>query len=219
MEDEYNTGKGTADQVGVKATDDTTLEVTLAGPCPYFLELTAGPTYMPVEQKIVESNKDWATDVKTLVSNGPFKFTDYKIKDQIVLEKNENYVSKNDVKLNKLTMKMVTEPTSAWASYKSGQFDMVYDVPEPEVEAALKDGSATQFKDLSTDYININISDKAKEINPDAAKVLSDVRIRKAMSLAIDRTAITENVIKNHPTPAHGFVPESILDADGKSFC
>jgi len=216
--DEYNTGKGTADQVGVKATDDTTLEVTLAGPCPYFLELTAGPTYMPVEQKIVESNKDWATDVKTLVSNGPFKFTEYKIKDQLVLEKNENYVSKNDVKLNKLTMKMVTEPTSAWASFKAGQFDMVYDVPEPEVEAALKDGSATQFKDLSTDYININISDKAKEINPDAAKALSDVRIRKAMSLAIDRTAITENVIKNHPTPAHGFVPESILDTDGKSF-
>ena len=216
--DEYNTGKGTADQVGVKATDDTTLEVTLAGPCPYFLELTAGPTYMPVEQKIVESNKDWATDVKTLVSNGPFKFTDYKIKDQIVLEKNENYVSKNDVKLNKLTMKMVTEPTSAWASFKAGQFDMVYDVPEPEVEAAIKDGSATQFKDLSTDYININISDKAKAVNPDAAKVLSDVRIRKAMSLAIDRTAITENVIKNHPTPAHGFIPDSILDADGKVF-
>jgi len=215
---EYNTGKGTADQVGVKATDDTTLEVTLAGPCSYFLELTAGPTYMPVNQKIVEANKDWATDVKTLVSNGPFKFTEYAIKDKIVLEKNDNYADKANVKLNKITMKMVTEPTSAWASYKQGQFDMVYDVPSTELEAAVKDGSATQFEDLSTDYININISDKAKEINPDAAKVLSDVRIRKAMSLAIDRKAITDNVIKNHPTPAHSFVPPSILDTDGKTF-
>lgn len=215
---EYNTGKGTADQVGVKAIDDTTLEVTLAAPCSYFLELTAGPTYMPVNQKIVEANKDWANDVKTLVSNGPFKFTEYKIKDQIVLEKNENYSDKANIKLNKITMKMVTEPTSAWASYKQGQFDMVYDVPSTELEAAVKDGSATQFEDLSTDYININISDKAKEINPDAAKVLSDIRIRKAMSLAIDRAAITENVIKNHPTPAHSFVPPSILDPDGKTF-
>jgi len=215
---EYNTGKGTADQVGVKATDDTTLEVTLAGPCSYFLELTAGPTYMPVNQKIVEANKDWATDVKTLVSNGPFKFTEYAIKDKIVLEKNDNYADKANVKLNKITMKMVTEPTSAWASYKQGQFDMVYDVPSTELEAAVKDGSATRFEDLSTDYININISDKAKEINPDAAKVLSDVRIRKAMSLAIDRKAITDNVIKNHPTPAHSFVPPSILDTDGKTF-
>lgn len=216
--EEYNTGKGTADQVGVKATDDTTLEVTLAAPCSYFLELTAGPTYMPVNQKIVEANKDWATDVKTLVSNGPFKFTDYKIKDQIVLEKNENYSDKANIKLNKITMKMVTEPTSAWASYKQGQFDMVYDVPSTELEAAVKDGSATQFEDLSTDFVDINVSDKAKEINPDAAKVLGDIRIRKAMSLAIDRTAITQNVIKNHPTPAHSFVPPSILDADGKTF-
>lgn len=216
--EEFNTGKGTADQVGVKATDDTTLEVTLAAPCSYFLELTAGPTYMPVNQKIVESNKDWATDVKTLVSNGPFKFTDYKIKDQIVLEKNDNYSDKANIKLNKITMKMVTEPTSAWASYKQGQFDMVYDVPSTELEAAVKDGSASQFEDLSTDFIDINVSDKAKEVNPDAAKVLSDLRIRKAMSLAIDRTAITENVIKNHPTPAHSFVPPSITDADGKTF-
>ena len=87
----YNTGKGTADEVGVKATDDNTLVVTLAAPCPYFLELTSQPYYYPVDQKVVESNKDWATDAKTLVSNGPFKFTDYKMKDQIVLEKNENY--------------------------------------------------------------------------------------------------------------------------------
>lgn len=215
---DYNTGKITADQVGVKAIDDTTLEVTLEAACPYFLELTAGPTYMPVNQKVVESNKDWATDVKTLVSNGPFKFTEYKIKDQIVLEKNENYSEKDKVKLNKVTMKMVTEPTSAWASFKQGQFDMTYDVPSTETEAALKDGSAVQFPDLSTDFVDINVSDKAKEVNPDAAKVLSDVRIRKAISLAIDRTAITQNVIKSHPTPAYSFVPEGIPDADGKNF-
>lgn len=98
---------------------------------------------MPLNQKVVEANKDWAKDAKTLVSNGPFKFTDYKIKDQIVLEKNENYTDKDKVKLNKITMKMVTENTSAWASYKSGQFDMVDSVPTSEIVKAVQDKTAT----------------------------------------------------------------------------
>ena len=86
----------------------------------------------------MKANKDWANDAKTLVSNGPFKFTDYKIKDQIVLEKNENYYDKDKVKLDKLTMKLVSEETSAWASYKSGQFDMVDTVPKSDVQGSCK---------------------------------------------------------------------------------
>ncbi|MDR3596156.1 peptide ABC transporter substrate-binding protein [Clostridium sp.] len=216
--DEYNTGKGTADQVGVKATDDTTLVVTLAAPCSYFLELTATPTYFPVDQKIVENNKDWATDAKTLVSNGPFKFTDYKMKDQIVLEKNENYEAKDDVKLDKLTMKLVAEDTSAWASYKSGQFDMVDSVPTAEVQQAVKDKTATTFPNLGTGYVDINVSDKAKEVDPNAAKVLSNVKVRQALALAIDRPSIVENVLKTGQIPAFSFVPNGIIGADGKDF-
>ena len=107
-----------------------------------FLRINSTTNYFPVDEKVVESNKDWATDAKTFISNGPFKITDYKIKDQLVLEKNENYYDKDDVKLDKVTMKIVAEETSAWASYKSGQFDMVDTVPKSEVQAALKDGTA-----------------------------------------------------------------------------
>ncbi|AQS07795.1 peptide ABC transporter substrate-binding protein [Clostridium beijerinckii] len=216
--EEYNTGKGTADQVGVKATDDSTLVVTLAAPCPYFLELTSSTTYMPVDQKIVEGNKDWAKDAKTLVSNGPFKFTDYKIKDQIVLEKNENYPDKDKIKLDKITMKMVTENTSAWASYKTGQFDMVYSVPSSEIEQAIKDKTATTFKMLGTQYVDVNVSDKAKEIDPNAAKVLSNAKFREALANAIDRTTIVEKVLKSGQTPAHSFVAPGITAPDGKDF-
>lgn len=216
--EEYNTGKGTADQVGVKATDDNTLVVTLAAPCPYFLDLTASPTYMPVDQKIVESNQDWAKDAKTLVSNGPFKFTDYKIKDEIVLEKNENYEAKDDVKLNKITMKMVTEPTSAWASYKAGQFDMVFAVPSSEIQQAVKDKTATTFPNLATGYVDINVSEKAKEVDPNAAKVLSNVKFRQALANAIDRPTIVEKVLKTGQVPAFSFVPNGITGADGKDF-
>lgn len=214
----YNEGKGSVDQVAIKATDDNTLVVTLESPCPYFLELTASPTYMPLNQKVVEANKDWAKDAKTLVSNGPFKFTDYKIKDQIVLEKNENYTDKDKVKLNKLTMKMVTENTSAWASYKSGQFDMVDSVPTSEIVKAVQDKTATTFPNLGVQYVDINVSEKAKEIDPEAAKVLSNVKFREALSNAIDRKAIVENVLKAGQTPAFSFVPLGINDPDGKDF-
>lgn len=216
--DEYNQGKGSVDAVGVKALDDNTLQVTLNAPCSYFLELTAFPCYFPVNKAIVEKDKDWATKPETLVSNGPFKITDYKIKDQIVLEKNENYEEKDSVKLDKVTMKLVTEDTSAWASYKSGQFDMVDHVPLSEVQAAVKDGSAQIFDQLGTYFYCVNISDKAKDVNPDAAKVLADPKVRKALNLAIDRPSLIKNVTKAEQIPAHSFVPEGIKDKDGKDF-
>jgi oligopeptide transport system substrate-binding protein len=214
----YNSGKGTVDEVGVKATDDNTLVVTLAAPCSYFLELTTFPCYFPVDQQVVEGNKDWASSAATYVSNGPFKMTDYKIKDGLVLERNENYYAKDSVKLDKLNVKFVTEDTSAWASYKSGQFDMVYNVPKSEVQAAIKDGSAKVINLLSNYYYSINVSPKAKEVDPEADKVLSDPKVRKALNLAIDRQSIVDNVTKGGQTPAHSFVPTGIKGLDGKDF-
>jgi oligopeptide transport system substrate-binding protein len=214
----YNTGKGSADDVAVKATDDTTLVVTLESPTPYFLELTSQPYYYAVDQKVVESNKDWATDAETLVSNGPFKITEYTIKDKVVLEKNENYYDSDKVKLDKLTMKFVAEETSAWASYKSGQFDIVDTVPKADIQGALKDGSAQSFPNIATYYLSINVSDKAKEVDPDAAKVLSDVKVRKALNIAIDRQAIVDSVTKGGQIPAHSMVPQGIIDPEGKDF-
>jgi oligopeptide transport system substrate-binding protein len=214
----YNEGKGSADAVGVKATDDNTLVVTLEAPTPYFLQMLSQPYYYAVDQKVVESNKDWATDAKTLVSNGPFKITDYKMKDAVVLEKNDSYFDKDKVKLDKLTMKFVSEETSAWASYKSGQFDVVDTVPKSDVQGALKDKSATSYPNLATYFLSINVSDKAKAVDPNAAKVLSDPKVRKALSLAIDRKSIVENVTKGGQIPAHGVVATGITGPDGKEY-
>ena len=216
--DDYNQGKGSADAVGVKAIDDKTLEVTLTAPTSYFLQLTAFPCYFPVNQAVVEADKDWATKAETLVSNGPFKFTDYKMKDQIVLEKNENYDEKDSVKLDKLNIKLVAEETSAWASYKSGQFDMVDVVPLSEIQGALADKSAQLFPQLGTYFYCVNVSDKAKDVDPEAAKVLSDKKVREALSLAIDRKSLVDNVTKGQQVPAYSYVPEGIKGADGKEF-
>lgn len=215
---EYNSGKGIAEDVGIKAIDDTTLIVTLTTPTPYFLELTTQALCYPVNKRIVENNPDWASSVKTIVSNGPFKITDYKSEDRIVLEKNKNYYDEASVKLEKLTIKLVSEETSAWASYKSGQFDVTDIVPKSDVQSALKDGTAKAFPNLSTYFILINVSDKSKNLNLDVNKVLSDVRVRKALNLAINRQVIVDNVTKAGEVPAHGIVPKGIIDTQGNDF-
>lgn len=206
------------EKVGVKAIDDYTLEVKLTSPCAYFLDLTSFPCYFPVNKKVVEGNKDWSAKAETYVSNGPFKLTSYKIKDHLTLEKNDTYYGKDQVTLDKLNIKCVAEPTSAWANYKAGQFDMIYQVPAAEVPAGKENGDVTIYPQLGTYYYSLNVSDKAKDVNPDVAKALSDVKVRKALNLAIDREAIVNNVTKGGQIPATSFVPTGIPDAEGKDF-
>lgn len=215
---EYTAGTGSVDEVGVKAIDDSTLEVTLVSPCAYFLELTSFPCYFPVDKKVVEGNDQWSTSAATYVSNGPFKLTDYKIKDQVVLEKNDTYYGKDSVKLDKINVKMVADETSAWASYKAGQFDMVYSVPQSDVDAAVQDGSATTFPLLSSYYLSVNMTDSLNSIDPEAAKALSNPKVRKALTLAIDRESLTANVVKSGSVAAFSLVPTGIKDSNGKDF-
>lgn len=215
---EYTAGTGSVDEVGVKALDDNTLEVTLTSPCAYFLELTSFPCYFPVEQKTVEGNEQWANSTESYISNGPFKLADYKIKDQIVLEKNENYYGKDSVKLDKVNVKFVADETSAWASYTTGQFDMVYVVPQSEIQKAVEDGTAQIYPFLSNLYLSINMTDSVQGIDPEAAKALSDPKVRKAMNLAIDRDSLVENVKKGGQIAANGFVPTGITGPDGEDF-
>ncbi|TGV09253.1 peptide ABC transporter substrate-binding protein, partial [Mesorhizobium sp. M00.F.Ca.ET.186.01.1.1] len=85
------------DDVGVKALDDKTLEVKLENPTPFFLELTAFPTYFPVNEKVISANAKWAGEAKTHVGNGPFKMESWEHKSKLVLVKNDNYWDKDTV--------------------------------------------------------------------------------------------------------------------------
>ena len=212
----YNTGEGTEDAVGVKALDDYTLEVKLHTPTSYFLELTAFPCYFPVNKSVVEKDADWATKVDTYVSNGPFKMTEWNMKDSLVFVKNDNYYNKDKVKLDKLVMKMVTDETSAYATFKAGDFDMIDVVPTSEIEAGLKDGSFVKFDNLGTYFLVVNVT--GENASDDVKKVLTDKKVRQALNLAIDRDSIVKNVTKGGQIPAHSYIPEGIPGADGKDF-
>lgn len=215
----YNKSQVTEDQVGVKAENDTTLKVTLESPTSYFLDLMAFPTYFPVRKDVVEKAPDtWATTPETYICNGPFKMSEWKAKDSLTFVKNENYWDAKSVKLNKVVYKMIVDANTYLSAFKTGDLDFIETPPNQETPQLLKDKIAEIAPNLGTYFYVINMTDKAKQLDPEAAKALQDVKVRKALTNAIDRKVLVESVTKGGQTPAKSFVPKGIPDANGKAF-
>ncbi len=211
--------KATIDEVGVKATDDYTLVATLESATPYFLSLTAFPTYAPIRKDIVEKNpKDWAIKAETYVSNGPFMMKEYKPKDSLNFVKNPNYWNTKSIKLDRVEFKTLENESSYLSAFKTGQLDLIEKPPAQEIPNLLKDGTAKAFPYIGTYYYNFNISPNAEKIDPASAKALKDVRVRRALSLALDRTALVEKITKAGEKPATSLIPNSVSDLKGNKF-
>jgi len=209
----------TKDQVGVKAVDDYTLKVTLNSPTPYFLELTAFPTYMPLREDVVsKSPKAWATKPATYISNGPFSMTDWKLKSTMTFSKNANYWNKANIKLDTITYFMLDQETSATAAFTTGQVDINDLIPVSMKPSLIKSGTATNYPFLGTYYYCINVGNKATTNGAAVTKVLKDVRVRQALNLAVDKQSLVTNVTKGGELPATAFVPTGVIDNTGKNF-
>lgn len=203
----YNSKKGKEEDVGVKATDDHTLEVTLEQPTPYFLDLTSFYTFYPINKKVQEENPKWALDAKTHVSNGPFKLTEWKHKESLKIEKNENYYDKDKIKLDAVNFALIEDENTAWQMYQSGELDIAYPLPV-DVQGQLVNSGDKEFKngaELAVYYYNFNT-----EVKP-----FNNAKVRKALSMAIERKKITENVAQGGQKPAFGVIPPGIPDATG----
>ena len=111
---------------------------------------------------------------------------------------------------------MVTDATSAYATFKAGDFDMIDIVPTSEIEAGLKDGTFVNYTNIGTYFLVVNtVNENSSE---DVKKALSDKKVRQALNLAIDRDSIVKNVTKGGQVPAYSYVPEGIPGADEKDF-
>ncbi len=203
----YNAKKGKEEDVGVKATDDLTLEVTLEEPTPYFLDLTSFYAFFPINKKVQEENPEWAQEGETHVSNGPFKLTEWKHKESIKIEKNENYYDKDQVKLDAVNFALIEDENTAWQMYENGELDLAYPLPVDK-QGQLVNSGDKEFQngpELAVYYYNLNT--KVKPFN--------NIKVRKALSMAIDRKMITDNVTQGGQQPAYGIVPPGIPDATG----
>ncbi|MEG0773432.1 peptide ABC transporter substrate-binding protein [Clostridium sp.] len=213
----YFNGKAKAEDVGVKAIDDKTLEVTLEAPVPYFLSLTAFPTYYPVRKDVVEANPEkWALSPETYICNGPFKMKEWKEKESMTFVPNENYWDAGDVKLDTLEVRLIDDEITYLNAFKSGELDIIDSPPPTEIPSLLADGTAKVYPYLGTYLYIFNVSDT--QVDPAAAKVLKDVRVRKALALGIDRKMLVEKVAQGGQVPATSYVPEGIVDSLGVEF-
>lgn len=197
------------DELGVKALDEKTLEVTLAAPTDYFLQLCAFATMMPVRADMVDNDGVWAKDPAKAISNGPFKLAEYKMGDQLVLVKNENYWNAENVTLEKIVCYMISDESTAHTKYTSGELDINEFVPADEMPKLIaEDPTFYVLPKIGTYYYAFNMNNEA----------LQDVRVRKALTLAINREQIVNDVTRSGQIVAAGFMPEGITDHEGNSF-
>jgi len=130
---EYYEGTGSADEVGIEVIDDKTLKVELAGPTPYFLELTAFFTYMPLREDIVEQDPEgWAMDPEMSVTNGPFIVSDYNM-EHIILKANPEYWNRDSVKLEEIEVLMIVDEHTQLTALEAGEIDIIETVPNQEI--------------------------------------------------------------------------------------
>lgn len=187
----------TWDDVAAKAPDDYTLEVELNQATPYWLELTQFPTYLPFVKSFYEQNKDkYATEPDKLLYNGPFVIESWQHDANVTLVKNPNYWDKDSVKLEKITFDVVKDQNTAVNLYESGEVDRT-GLAREQVPLYKDDPNFHTFPELVVFYLEFNNKKKPFD-NP---------KVRKALSMALDRQSYVDTILNNGSEPAFGLVP------------
>lgn len=195
---EFYKGKATAEDLGVKALDEHTVEYTLNKPCPYFVDLVSMWVYFPVQKATIEANGDkWTTSPDSYICNGPFKITAMNTGESMVLEKNDNYWDAENVTLEKLTYRYILDISTALTAYESGEVDGVRMVPSGDIARLRAENAGLRTTSVyGTVYYNLNCGVEPYD-NP---------LVRKALNLAIDRKSLINNVAQLDAIPAYSIL-------------
>ena len=204
---EIMAGKKKPKELGIKALDEKTVEVTLTTPTPYFLEVCAFPATFPVRKDIVEANADtWSTDPKTYIGNGPYVLKSWEHQSKMTYVKNENYYDLKKLGPDTINFVLMEDKNTMLSAYKNNEILFADDLPSEEIDA-MKDKGLVIEKQLGTYFLSINVKKEG----------LDNVKVREALSLALDRDYIVEKVAKGGQIPADSFVATGLTDADGKT--
>lgn len=201
-----NTGKATVDSLAVKAIDDLTLEIQLTGPAPYFLELLTHYTAFPVPKHIIEKyGKQW-TKPEHIVVNGPFKLVEWLPNTHVKLTKNNAYWDSSSVALDNITFYTQEDRAAVLKRFRAGEIDVAMDFASDQIDWLRKNlPRETRIAPyMGVYYYPVNTKKKP----------FTDVRVRQALSMAINRKAIVEKVLKTGELPAFSFVPPGIANYD-----
>lgn len=206
---EFNEGETDESEVAIEVKDDSTLEVTLKEPTPYFLGLTAFATYFPLNEDFIEDvgEDEFALTSDTILYNGPFVMTEYDQADGVKLEKNDEYWDKDKVNLDEVNLDVIKEESTALNLYEAGDLDRVYLASE-NVDSFKDDdefGTETQFNSW---YLLFNFEEEP----------FDNLNIRKAFQMGYDPETLTEKILNNGSEPAYGLVALGVEGVDGETY-
>ena len=184
-------------QVGVKVIDDYTLETTLTSPTSYWLDLTAFHTLFPVPVALINQHGDRWVRPEHIICNGPFKMVEWSPREKIVLEKNPHFIDADIVKLKKITILPYDNLDTAYRLYLQGEMHWLNGVPQSKLEEIRRHPDYYVTPYFGTYFYRFNITRPPFE----------DVRVRKAFSMAINRSLITDTITRSGQQPVTSFCP------------
>lgn len=198
--DDIIAGKKPVTDLGVKALDDHTFEVTLSEPVPYFYKLLVHSSVSPVPRAAVEKFGEKWTQPANIVTNGAYKLKDWVVNERIVLERNTNYWDNAKTVINQVTYLPISSEVTDVNRYRSGEIDMTYNNMPIELFQKLK-------KEIPNEvHVDPYLCTYYYEINNQKAP-FNDVRVRTALKLALDRDIIVNKVKNQGDLPAYSFTP------------
>ena len=204
-------GDKPVEELGVKALDDTTLEVTLSHTQPYFVQMTTFSPFYPVrEDKVPTNSSTWSiTDVANVVTNGPMKFESYSQNDKVVLVRNPEYYAPEEYgTVERMEFYYIADAQTSVAAFVNNELDVAINVPS--------DIAATH--DNPNEVVEVPYLVSVCYVFTGRNPVLDDVRVRQAINKAINREQICE-ILGVGNNPIYGLVPPGITNpATGEDF-
>ncbi|RRN04567.1 ABC transporter substrate-binding protein [Bibersteinia trehalosi] len=200
-------GKKQPSELGVKALDDLTFQVTLSEPVPYLVGMTTHQSMLPVPKSVVEKYGDAWVKVENYVGNGAYKLAKHVINEKIEFERNPNYWNDKETVIEKATFLAIPSTNTDVQRYRAGEIDITNYGLSPEIFPKLKAEIPDELfvvKTLSTYLYEIN----------NQKKPFDDIRVRKALNLSLDRTIITDKVLAQGQTPTYVFTPPYIDEGE-----
>ena len=198
-----NNGEVPVEELGVKALDDKTVEITLEHPAVYFESMASMCSLGPARKDLVEKyGQEYAADPEKAAYNGPFMMTEWKHGDQLVMSKNPNYWDADSIKLDEICIKTVAEAKTAVAMWENGEVDIT--IVPTEMSKQYEENSEFYFTGAD-DYIMLNQTE---------GKALANKNLRFALNYAINRKEYNTLVNNDVYEPAQRLVLPNVTSAD-----
>ncbi|PTQ75719.1 peptide ABC transporter substrate-binding protein [Celeribacter persicus] len=199
-------GEMPPESLGITAIDDQTLEIRLTSSLPYFPQMTITPITFPLpEWTITQYGSDW-TKPGNIVGNGAYVLTEHVLQERSVRERNPLYWNNDATILDKVVGLVINDENSGLIRFQAGELNWTQ-IPAGQFTQLHEEypDTAKSFPRLCSEFYSFNLSDSG----PEAFK---DARVRRALSLAVDRSIITDRIMQGGQTPAYTFTPEATAD-------